>query len=121
VLNLVSHIEEEHGLRKIFGPKRDEVTWELRELHNEELYDLYSLPNIWVINSRRMEWVGNIALGGGGGGYKVLGGKPGGKRPLLRHRHSGEDNIKMDLQEVGWGGAWTVLIWLGMQTGGGLL
>jgi len=63
MLNLVSHIEEEHGLRmsenrvlrKIFGPERDKVTWELRELHNEELYDLYSLPNIWVINSRRME------------------------------------------------------------------
>ena len=64
---------------------------------------------------------GQYSTGGGGGAYKVLVGKPEGKRPLLRHRHSWKDNIKMDLQEVGWGGAWTVLIWLGMQTGGGLL
>jgi len=73
VLNLVCHTEEEHGLRmfenrvlrKIFVPERDKVKWELRELHNEELYDLYSLPNIWVIKSRRMEWAGNIAHVGG--------------------------------------------------------
>ena len=60
-------------LRKIFGPKRAEVTWELRELHNEELYDLYSLPYMWVINSRRMEWAGNIAHVGGEGGRCVQG------------------------------------------------
>jgi len=90
-------------LRRVFGPKRDEVTWEWRKLHNEELSDLYSLPNIVrVVKSRRMKWAGHVALMGEGRGvHRVLVGKPEGKRPLGRPRRRWEDNIKMDLQEVG--------------------
>jgi len=90
-------------LRRVFGPKRDEVTGEWRKLHNEELSDLYSLPNIvWVVKSRRMRWAGHVAhMGQGRGVYRVLVGKPEGKRPLGRPRCRWEDNIKMDLQEVG--------------------
>ena len=75
-------------------------------MHNEELNDLYSSPNIvWVIKSRRMRWDGHVAcMGQGRGVYKVLVGKPEGKRPLGRPRRRWEDNIKMDLQEVGCGG-----------------
>jgi len=93
-------------LRGIFGPKRVEVTGEWRKMHNEELNDLYSSPNIvWVIKSRRMRWDGHVAcMGQGRGVYKVLVGKPEGKRPLGRPRRRWEDNIKMDLQEVGCGG-----------------
>jgi len=93
-------------LRRIFGSKRDEVTGEWRKLHNQELYDLYSSPNIvQVIKSRRMRWAGHVArMGKGRGVYRVLVGKPEGKRPLGRHRRRWEDNIKMDLQEVGCGG-----------------
>jgi hypothetical protein len=70
-------------LRRIFGPKRDEVTGECRKLHNEELHDLYSSPNIvWVIKSRRMICAGNVPRTGEGRGvYRVLVGKPEGKRP----------------------------------------
>ena len=90
---------------KIFGPKRDEVTGEWRKLHNEELKGLYSSPNIvWVIKSRRMRWAGHVAgMGEGRGVYRVLVGKPEGKRPLGRPRRRWEDNIRMDLQEVGLG------------------
>jgi len=71
-------------LRRVFGSKRDEVTGEWRKLHNEELRDLYSLPNIvWVVKSRRMRWVGHVArMGEGRGLHRVLVGKPEGKRPL---------------------------------------
>ena len=70
-------------LRRIFGPKRDEVSGNWRELHNEELSDLYSSPNIVrVIKLRRMRWVGNVALWGKREVYTVLVGKPEGKRPL---------------------------------------
>jgi len=94
---------ENRVLRGVFGPKRDEVTGEWRKLHNEELSDLYSLPNIVrVVKSRRMRWVGHVArMGQGRGVYNVLVGKPEGKRPLGRPRRRWEDNIKMDLQEVG--------------------
>ena len=75
---------ENRMLRRVFGSKRDEVTGEWRELHNEELSDLYSLPNIlWVVKSRRMRWVGHVArMGEGRGVHRVLVGKHVGKRPL---------------------------------------
>ena len=95
-------------LRRIFGPRREEVTGEWRKVHNEELNDLYSSPNIvWVIKSRRVRWAGHVAhMGERRGVHRVLVGKPEGKRPLRRPRHRWEDNIKMDLQEVGCG-VWT--------------
>jgi len=92
-------------LRRIFGPKRDKVTGEWRKLHNEELNDLYCSPNIVRgIKSRRMRWAGHVAhMGERRGIHRVLVGKPEGKRPPGRPRHRWEDNIKMDLQEVGCG------------------
>jgi len=92
-------------LRRIFGPRRDEVTGEWRRLHNEELNDLYSSPNIVrVIKSRRMRWAGHVArMGEKRGVYRVLVGKPEEKRPLGRPRRRWVDNIRMDLQEVGCG------------------
>jgi hypothetical protein len=82
---------ENRVLRKILGPKRDKVRREWRKLHNEDLHDLYSSLNIiWVINSRRMRWVGHVA------GKKSIG------RPMCRW----EDNIEMDFQDVGWGMDW---------------
>ena len=93
-------------LRRIFGPKTDEVTGEWRKLHNEELNNLYSLPIIFrVIKLRRMRWAGHVTrIGKTGGVYKVLRWKPEEKKPLGRRRRRWEDNIKMDLQEVGFGG-----------------
>jgi hypothetical protein len=92
-------------LRRVFGPKRDEVTVELRKLHNEELKDLYSLPNIVrVVKSRRMRCAGHVArMGEDRDVHRVLVGKPEGKMPLGRPRRRWEYNIKMDLQDVGWG------------------
>jgi len=97
---------ENRVLRGIFGAKRDEVTAEWRKLHNEELNDLYcSTLIVWVIKSRRMRYVGHVAcMGERRGVYRVWVGKPKGKRPLGRHRYRWEDNIKMDLLEVGCGG-----------------
>ena len=103
---------ENRMLRRVFGPRRDEVTGEWRKLHNEELSDLYSLPNIVrVLKSRRMRWAGHVErMGEGRGVYRVLVGKPEGKRPLGRPRRRWEDNIKKDLQEVGGGcGDWMEL------------
>ena len=96
---------ENRVLRRIFGPKRDEVTGEWRKLRNEELNDLYSSPNIVrVIKSRRMNWARHVAhMGDGRGVYRVSVRKPEGKRPLGRPRQRWEDNIKLDLQEVGCG------------------
>jgi len=96
---------ENRVLRGIFGPKGDEITEEWRKLHNEELNDLYCSTNIVrVIKSRRMRWVGHVArMGERRGVYRVLVGKPEGKRVLGRPRHRWEDNIKMDLPEVGCG------------------
>jgi len=95
-------------LRRVFRPKRDEVTGEWRKLHNEELRDLSFLPNmVRVVKSRRMKWAGHVArMGEGRGVYRVLVGKPEGKRPLGRPRRRWEDNTKMDLQEVGGVGDW---------------
>ena len=89
-------------LRRIFGPKRDEVMGEWRKLYNEELNYLNCSPNIVrVIKSRRMRWAGLVArMGEGRDVYRVLVGKPEGKRPLGRPRRRWENNIKMDLQEV---------------------
>ena len=96
---------ENRVLRRIFGPKRDEVTREWSKLHNEELNDLYSSPNIvQVIKSRRVRWAGHVAsMGKKRGIYRVLVGKPEGKIPLGRTRSRWEDNINMDLEEVGSG------------------
>ena len=78
---------ENRVLRRIFGPKRDKVTGEWIKPHDDELYDLYSAPNIvWVIKSR-IRWAGHVAcMGEGRGMYRVLVGKPEGKRPLGRPR-----------------------------------
>ena len=87
-------------MRRIFGPKRDEVTEEWRKLHNKELNDPYSSPKIVrAIKSRRMSWVGYVVrVGERRGVYRLLVGKPKGKRPLGRPRCRWKDNIKMDLQ-----------------------
>ena len=102
---------ENRVLRRVFGPRRDELTGEWRKLHNEELRNLYSLPYIVrVVKSRRMGWSGHLAhMGEGRGVHRVLVGKSEGKRPLGRPRRRWEDNIKMDLWEVGGGGDWVDL------------
>jgi hypothetical protein len=88
-------------LRRIFGPKREEDgSW--RKLHNDELHSLYSSPNIVrVIKSRRMRWAGHVArMGEERSVYRVLVGRPEGKRPLGRPRRRWVDNINMDLREI---------------------
>ena len=93
------------------GLRWDEITGEWRKLHNEELRDFYSLPNIErVVKSRRMRWAWHVArMGEGRGVHRVLVGKPEGKRPLGRPKRRWEDNIKMDLQEVVGGVDWMEL------------
>ena len=93
-------------MKKIFGPKKDDVTGEMRKLHNKKLNDLHCSPGtLRVLKSRRMKWVGYVArIGEGRVVYRFLVGKPEGKRPMGRPRRRCEDNIKMDLQEVGCGG-----------------
>jgi hypothetical protein len=93
-------------LRRIFGPKRDEATGDWRRLHNEELNYLHSSPNIIrVIKSRRLRWAGYVArLGEERGAYRILVGRPEGRRQLWRPRRRWEDNIKMEIREVGCGG-----------------
>ena len=107
---------EKRVLRRMFGPRRDRVKGEWRKLHNEELNDLYCSPNIVrVIKWRRMRWAGHVARTEEGRGvHKILMGKPEGNRPLGRPRRRWEDNIKMDLEEVGRG-------WLRIGTCGGRL
>jgi hypothetical protein len=123
-------LREEHRLRvfengvqrRIFGPKRDEVTGEWRKLHNGELHNLYSSPDIiGQIKSRRMRWAGRVArMGEWRNVYRVLVGKPEGKSALERPRRRWEDGIKIDLREIG-SGVWSGSTWLRIGTGGGLL
>jgi hypothetical protein len=108
---------ENRVLRRIFGPKRDEVTGELRKLHNEELRDLYSSPSIIrIIKSRRMRWAGHVArMGEKRNAYWLLVGKPEGKRPLGRPRGLWWIILGWILER------WTGLVWLRIGTGGELL
>jgi hypothetical protein len=104
-------LREEHR-RRIFGSKKDEVTGGWRKLHNEELRDLHSSPGIITIfKPMRMRWAGHVArMGEKRNAYRLLVGKPEGKRPLGRPRRRWVDNIKMALLEIGWGG----VDWIGL-------
>jgi hypothetical protein len=104
--NLRTSIFMNWVLKIIFEPKRDEVTGWWRKLHNEEFNDLYSSHNIFrVIKSRRIRWAAHVArMVEKRGVYRILVGKPEGKRPLGGLRCRWEDNIKMDFQEVGCSG-----------------
>jgi hypothetical protein len=94
------------SLRRIFGPKRDEVTGGWSKLHNKELHNLYSSPSIiTMIKSMRMKWAGHVArMGEKKNAYRILVGNPKGNRPLGRLRCRWVDNIKMYLREIGWDG-----------------
>jgi hypothetical protein len=100
---------------------RDEVTGEWRKLHSEELHNLYSSPNIVrQIKSRKMRWAGHVArMGEERKVYKVLVGKPERKRPHGRLRRRWEDEIIMNLREIGWGGV-SGFSWLRIRAGVGL-
>jgi hypothetical protein len=113
---------ENRVLRGIFGPKRDEVTGEWTTLHSGGLHNLYSSPDvIRQIKSRRMRWAGHVAsMGEGRNLYRVLVGKPEGKRPLERPRRRWEDGIKMELREIIWG-VWSGFTRLRIGIVGGLL
>jgi hypothetical protein len=113
-------VREEHKLRafenrvlkRIFEPKRDRVRGGWRKLHNEELHNLYSSPSIIrIIKSRRIRWAGHVArMGEKRNVYRLLVGKPEGKRPLARPRRRWIDNIKMELLEIGV----NVVDWIGL-------
>jgi hypothetical protein len=114
---------ENRVLRGIFGPKRYEVTGEWRKLHNKELHDLYSSPSIIrIIKSRRMRWAGHVAqMGEKRNAYRLLVGKPEGRRPLGRPRRRWVDYILGWILERWDGVMWTGLVWLRIGTGGELL
>jgi hypothetical protein len=111
-------LREEHKLRvfenrvhrRIFGLKRDEVTGGWRKLHNEELHGLYLSPSIVrVIKARRMRWAGHVArMVEVRGAYNILFGRPEGRKPLGGPRRRWEDNIKMDLREIGFGDVYCI-------------
>jgi hypothetical protein len=111
---------ENRMLRRIFGPKRGEVTGGRRNLHNEELQNLYPSPSmIRIIKSRRMRWTGHVGrMGEKRNAYRILVGKPEVKRPLGRPRRRWVDNIKMNLRKIGLV-VWTGLIWFRIGTSGG--
>jgi hypothetical protein len=111
---------ENRVLRRIFGPKRDEVTGGWRKLHNEELHNMYSFPRIiGIIKSRMMRWAGHVArMGEKRNAYRILVGKPEGKR-LLRPNVNGWIILKWILEEYH-GVMWTGLIWRRIGTSGGL-
>jgi hypothetical protein len=113
---------ENRVLRTVSGPRRDGVKGEWRKLHSGELHKLSTSPDIIrQIKSRRMRWAGHVArMGDERNVYRVLVGKPEGKRPLERPRRRWEDGIKMDLREIGWG-VWSGFSWLRIGTDGGLL
>jgi hypothetical protein len=125
---LVSHTKgrdrlrvfENRVLRRIFGPKRGEVTGEWRKLHNEELHNLYSSPDIRQMKLRRMRWAGHVArMGEERKVYKVSVGKPEGKRPFGRPKCRREDGIRIG-DWLG-GGVWIGFDWLRIGTGGEML
>jgi hypothetical protein len=112
---------ENRVMRRIFVPKRDELTGEWRKVHSEELNILYSFPNIRQIKSRRTSWAGHVArMGEERNVYRILVGKPEGKRPFVRSKRRWEDGIRMDLKETGWV-MWIGFDWLIIGTGGKLL
>jgi hypothetical protein len=96
-------VSENRVMRRILGPKRDEVTGEWRKLHSGELHNLYSSPDIIrQIKSRRMRWAEHVThMGEGRNKYRVLVGQPEGKRPLERPSRRWENGIKTDLREIG--------------------
>jgi hypothetical protein len=109
--NLVSHtkgrkeiVSENRFLRRIFGPKREEVAGVWRTLHNEELSNLYASQNIIrVIKLKRMQWAEHLTcMDENRNTFNILVRKPGGKRPFERSRPRWEENVKMDLVEIGW-------------------
>jgi hypothetical protein len=107
-----TEVFENRVLRRIFRPKRDEVTEEWRKLHSEEFRDLYPSPSIIrIIKLRRRKWAGHVAqMREERNAYRLLVRKPEGKRLLGRPRRRWVDNIRMALEEVGWGD----LDWIGL-------
>jgi hypothetical protein len=95
----ILRVFENRVLRRIFGPKREEVAGGWRRLHNEELHNLFTLPNVTrVFRSSVLSWAGDVTLMGEmRNAYKIFAGKPEGKRPFGRSRRRLEDNIRMDL------------------------
>jgi hypothetical protein len=111
---------EKRVLRRIFGPKKEEVTGGWRELHNEELHNLYSSPNIIrMIKAKKMKWAGYVArMGKKRNEYRILVGKLEGKRPLGRPSRRWVYNIKIHLTETAWDGMdWIILLRIGISGG----